>query len=130
MLSTAEIINIIKEWLNDVVQDTSIPKNVLALNFGIQRTHKEFEIYLTGHDDFYHDHDTWLLSEVFEPKVNFRGLGINSLALSDREMYDIYKQEVYEFIKDKIKSYPENVYYFNCKHPIGIPELIFERRCL
>lgn len=127
MQSTSKIKVIIINWLNDVFQNNSIPNNVLALNFHIQRTHNEFEIYLTGHDDFYHDHDTWLLSEVFEPKTNYIGLGIDSTVLSDREMYDIYKHEVFKFIKDKIDSYPKNVHYFNCRHPVGLPELLFER---
>lgn len=93
MQSTIEIRKSIKNWLNDVFQCSVIPKNVLALNFNIQRTHDEFEIYLTGHDDFYYDNDTWILSEVFEPKANFKGLGIDSINLSDQEMYDIYKYE-------------------------------------
>ncbi|RRJ87430.1 hypothetical protein [Flavobacterium macacae] len=130
MQSTIEIRNIIKKWLNDVFQDSAIPKNVLALNFHIQRTHDEFEIYLTGHDDFHHVHDTWLLSEVYEPKANYQGLGKDSIRLSDQEMYDIYKLEVFEFIKDKIDDYPEYVHYFNCRYPVGMPELLFERSLL
>lgn len=127
MQSRIEIRNIINKWLNDVFQDSVIPNNVLALNFHIQRTHDQFEIYLTGHDDFYYDHDTWLLSEVYEPKANFKGLGIESIELSDQEMCDIYKHEVYEFIKDNLKRYPENVHYFNCRYPVGMPELLIEK---
>lgn len=127
MESTSEIKIGMKKWLNDIFHENAVPSNVLALNFHIQRTHDEFEMYLTGHDDFYHDHDTWLLSEVYEPKANFKGLGINSIELSDQEMYGIYRQEVFEFIKDKIDGYPENVHYFNCMYPVGMPELLFER---
>ncbi len=127
MQSRIEIRNIINKWLNDVFQDSVIPNNVLALNYHIQRTHDEFEIYLTGHDDFYYDHDTWLLSEVFAPKANYQGLGIESVESSDQEIYDIYKQEVYEFIKDNLKRFPENVRYFNCRYPGGMPELLLER---
>lgn len=127
MQPTIEIKNIIKKWLNEVFQDSVIPSNVIALNFHIQRTHDEFEMYLTYHDDFSFDHDTWLLSEVYESKANFKGLGIDSIELTDQEMYDVYKQEVFEFIKDNIKSYPENVHYFNCRYPVGRPELLFER---
>ena len=127
MQSTIEIRNSIKQWLNNVFQDSIIPKNVIALNFHIQRTHDEFEMYLTGHDDFYYDHETWLMDNVYEPMANYVGLDIDSIKLSDREMYDIYKQEVFEFINKTINDYPENVRFFNCRFPIGRPELLIER---
>ncbi len=127
MYSTSEIRAIIKAWLNDTLQDNPIPNETMAMSFNIQRTHNEFEIYLTGHDDFYFDHDTWLLSEVYEPKSNFKGLGIESIKLSDQEIYEVYKHEVYDFIKDKIDAFPVHVRYFNCKFPSGIPELLIER---
>ena len=127
MQSTSEIIRIIRKWLNVVFQDETIPNNVLALNFAIQRTHNEFEMYITGHDDFYHDHDTWLLSVVYEPKENFKGLGINSIKLSDRDMFNLYKNEVHDFLKNNIEVYPESSHYFTCRYPGGLPELLFER---
>lgn len=127
MQARNEIRIIIKKWLNDVFRDNVIPTNVLALNFHIQSTHEEFEMYLTGHDDFYYDHDTWLQSEVYEPRSNFQGLGVKSNVLSVQEMHDIYKHEVYEFLKDNLNGYPENVHYFNCRYPGGVPELLLEK---
>lgn len=127
MQSASEINNIIKKWLNAVFLEDAIPINVIALTFHIQRTHDEFVVYLTGHDDFYYDHDTWLLGEVYEPKENYNGLGIDSIRLSDREMYNLYKNEVYEFIKVNKDKYPENIHYFTCRYPVGMPELLFEK---
>ncbi len=127
MQTRVEIRSLIKKWLNDVFRNSDIPVNIIALNFHIQRTNDEFEIFLTGHDDFYFDHDTWLLSEVYRAKENFKGLGIGSKDLSDKEMYDIYKNEVNVFLMDNLKRFPENIHYFNCRYPAGIPELLIER---
>ena len=90
MHSNIEIRKIIQTWLNNVFKEVRIPQNVIAFNFQLQRTPDEFEMFLTGHDDFYYEHDTWILSEVYSPNTNFQGLGIASLSFSDQEIFAIY----------------------------------------
>jgi hypothetical protein len=126
MQETTEIEKIIRNWLTHTIHKESIPHNVIALNFDIQRTYDEYEIFQTGHDDFYYDHDTWLLSQIYEPKENFIGLGISSLALTDSTIFEIYKSEVTNFLINSLNLFPKNIKYFTCKYPGGVPELIFE----
>lgn len=127
MNSIFETRQVISNWLINVKREDNIPNKVIALCFHIQRTNNEFEVYLTGHDDFYYDHDTWLLGEIYESNENYKGLGVNSIKLSDQEMYEVYRLEVFDFIKNNLEFYPKNICFFNCRYPIGIPELLFER---
>jgi|GEM_PF-3922584 len=44
-------------------------KEVIALCYHAQKVNQEYEIYLTGHDDYYEDHTTWLVERTMSPKI-------------------------------------------------------------
>ena len=113
----------IAKWLIDKLECDTIPTEVLAINFGIQKVFDGYEIYQIGCDEYYNDHDTWLLSEIYQPADNFFNLGIESLNLSENNVYDIYKGEVLSQFSDK-KRLPAQIKFITVTFFNGKPELI------
>ena len=116
----------IDTWLITNLKSEQIPKNVIALNFGMQKVFDGYEFYQFGYDDYYEEHDTWLLSKVYKPKDNFLSLGPDSLTLLENEMYELYKRAILDLITQNGRMYPRHLKYItiNFNSP---PELLRKR---
>jgi len=116
----------ISTWLNNNLRNEHIPENVIALNFGMQKVFDGYEFYQCGCNEYYENHDTWLLSVVYEPKDNFLNLGLHSLVLIEKEMYELYKKEIQNLITHNKEIYPSHLKYItvNFNSP---PELLEKR---
>jgi len=120
---TEEIIAKIKVWLQDKFEFESLPDEVIAINFGIQKVFDGYELYQNGCDDFNEEHETWMLSEVYEPEDNFFNLGVQSLNLTEADIYKLYKNEVLIALEHK-QSDPKHLKYITITYFNGQPELI------
>jgi len=123
-MEPSEVKNKIEQWLVDKLDIDNIPSNVIALNFGIQKVYDEYELYLNGFDEYYQEHDTWLLDVIYEPKDNFVGLGTKSLNLTEGDIYRLYKFEVLNLLKCKRENYPSHLKYITMTYFNGRPEIL------
>ena len=99
----------IRSWIHQLYQNEKIPDDIIALNFGIQKVFDSYQIYQSGHDDYYENHDTWLISEKYSPSINFVGLGKESLTLDRSEIFKIYKNELTYLIESEELEFPDQV---------------------
>ncbi len=121
-METTEVKKRIKQWLVGKLEIGNIPTSVIAINFGIQKVNDSYELYLKGCDEYYEEHDTWLLSEIFEPKDNFISLGTKSLNLKETDIYNLYKSEVLNLLKSQYDNYPKHLKYITMTYFNGKPE--------
>lgn len=121
------VVNNIRKCISEFWLYEEIPDNVISICFHSQRVSDGFELYLYGYDDYYEEHDMWLLSEAFEPKKNYFNLGIESSLLSDQDLYGLYKIEVELYLKENLDCFNSNIKYFCVRFPVGMPELLLER---
>lgn len=117
----------IRKCISEVWKYDKIPDNVLAICFHSQRVSDGFELYFYGYDQYYEEHDTWLLHEVYEPENNYFNLGIESSMLNEEELYALHKKEVEMFLTTELNRFNKKVEFFCVRFPIGIPELILKR---
>jgi len=96
--------------------------NVKSLNFGFQKTTNEYELYLSGHDEYHEEYDTWQLIEIYSPQNNFIGLGSESLSISIDEFKILYKQELLKFSDEKRIEFISNVEFISISYVLGVPE--------
>ncbi|BDD02927.1 hypothetical protein [Aureibacter tunicatorum] len=116
--------NTIKQWIIRSNENLTIPNNIIALNYGIQRVCTGYEIYLSGHDEYCEDHDTWLLDSSFEIEESFFSLGGESLKIGRLEMMDIYRNMIIHLINSHQLKYPTNIKVISVCDSNGYPELV------
>lgn len=95
--------DVIIKWTPDI-QALSNQKEIIAINFGLQKVWDGFELVLSGHS-WYDDHDSWLLDDEWRPKQNYISLGIDSLEFDRLEMLGMYEKIVEDEIKEKKELY-------------------------
>ena len=116
----------IKKWLEKILETETISNDIFTLNFGLQKTAFAYEAFISGHQSYFDEHDTWLLDITYEPDNNFISLGKDSLKYSEKEMFEIYKKIVTDFLKTNISRFPSQIKYYTCEYPFGEPELIMK----
>lgn len=121
------VANNIRKCISEFWHYEEIPDNVISVCFHSQRVSDGFELYFIGYDDYYEEHDTWLLSEVFEPQKNYFNLGIESSLLSEQDLYNLHRIEVELYLTENLDRFNSSIKYFCVRFPIGMPELLFER---
>ncbi len=121
------IVNNIRKCISESWDYENISDETLAVCFHSQKVLDGFQLYFNGYEDFYPDHDTWLLNETFEPKINFINLGIESSLLNELDFFNIHKIEVEQYLKNNIERFNTNVKYFCIQFPGGKSELLFVR---
>lgn len=72
-----KITKAVSEWNLDL-QNLASSKEIIVINFGAQKVHHGFELYLSGYT-WYDDHDLWLFDEIWSPSKNYISLGNESL---------------------------------------------------
>lgn len=120
----SEIKDKIWNWLQDKLEFRTLPDNVVALNFRIQKIYDGYEVFLEGCDYFYEDHDTWMLSNIYEPLDNFFSLGLPSLSLSETEVFDSYKSQVLNLILQNDRLHTGHLKFIAITYFNGQPELL------
>jgi hypothetical protein len=121
---TSEIINKILFWLQDKLEYSDLPSNVVALNFRIQKVFDGYEIFQEGCDDFNEYHETWFLSNIYEPHDNFFSLGQLSLNLTETEIFDLYKSQVENLILQKERLFAGHLKFITITYFNGQPEIM------
>lgn len=56
----------ISSWLDSIVEEEQILDNIIVLNIGIYETEEGFCLYLTGHEEYDEDNDSWAEDVAFE----------------------------------------------------------------
>ncbi len=56
----------ISSWLESIVEEEQILDNIIVLNIGIYETDEGYCLYLTGHEEYDEDNDSWAEDVVFE----------------------------------------------------------------
>lgn len=126
ILHIKELENRIENWLNILEKHEVIPIGVKYLNFGFQKTHNEYELYLSGHGSYSEDHDTWLLDEIYSPQSNFVGLGADSLSVSVDEFKTFYRQKLIELLSFGKIKFITQVEFICISYVLGRPEKIIQ----
>jgi hypothetical protein len=121
---TTEIKDKIWNWLQDKLEFSSLPDNVIALNFRIQKVYDGYELFQEGCDDFYEDHDSWMLSDTYQPLDNFFNLGLPSLSLTETEVFNLYKSQVLSLILQNDKFHAGHLKFITITYFNGQPELL------
>ena len=97
-----EIKKLIKFWVHRIEDAENFNKNVIAFNFGIIESEKDYKLYLTGCNEYDANNDDWACNIDFEPKEKYLSLGEDSKRRNWEEIQSIVKLSVEEFIKTRI----------------------------
>lgn len=93
---------IIKLWIQRLEAAENISKNIIAYNFGIIESEKDYKIYLTGSKEYDDGNDDWACEIDYEPKEKYISLGEKSKSRNWEEIQSIIKSAVEEFIITRI----------------------------
>ncbi len=61
----------LESWVNDLIENESLSKNIIAFNFGLIETSNGFEMYLNGSASYAKDDDDWACYEDFIPNKKY-----------------------------------------------------------
>ena len=105
-----EIDSICINW-QDVFARNNTPKNLVALNFGLQKIYDGYEIYLDGYDWFDEQDDIWLLDSIWGPDENFISLSYGFNLFDEAEVFSIYNKNISEKIRSGKMVLPATIKY-------------------
>ncbi len=56
----------ISTWLDNIIEEEQTLDNIIVLNIGIYETDGGYCLYLTGHEEYEEDNDSWAEDVAFE----------------------------------------------------------------
>lgn len=62
---------IIKEWFEKLNETEKIPTNIIAINFGLFESDKNYIIYLVGSETYDENDDDWATEVNYEPQNKY-----------------------------------------------------------
>lgn len=56
----------ISNWLDSIIKEEHVPENIIVLNIGIYEAEEGYCLYLTGHEEYDEDNDSWAEDVAYE----------------------------------------------------------------
>ena len=114
-----QIKSVIDNW-RDALQSQVDRKDIIAINFGIQKVIDGFELYLSGHK-WFDGHDLWLLDKYWTPSKNFITLGKYTSNYERLLVLETLEKVIVDELKQHIKVY-DNVIV-----TVGLADSVYKR---
>lgn len=61
----------IEKWINNIISENNIPKNIVAINFWIFEGENWYYIYLIWSKEYDIDNDDWAWDEYYIPEIKY-----------------------------------------------------------
>jgi len=61
----------IEKWINNIISENNIPKNIVAINFWIFEGENWYCIYLIWSKEYDIDNDDWACDEYYIPEIKY-----------------------------------------------------------
>lgn len=56
----------ISNWLDSIIKEEHVPESIIVLNIGIYEAEEGYCLYLTGHEEYDEDNDSWAEESAYE----------------------------------------------------------------
>ena len=114
----------IKHWIQQINDETILPPDIVAFNFGLFESEEGYYIYLIGSKSYDESDDDWACDVDFEPNKKYLKLTVGN---KQNENWEKLLYEVKDIISQYISSSPHLDLFQNKIITIGFDDGILIR---
>lgn len=107
MKNKKDIKKIVEDWIIQINQEAELPKEIVALNFGL---FEPYGIELIGANEYDSTDDDWACQEDFRVETSIK------LPISEQEDWEDVLECIQEILKDIIKEHSNDLPILNVNH--------------
>ncbi len=109
----------IRHWIQQINDETILPSDIVAFNFGLFESEERYCIYLTGSKFYDESDDDWACDIDFEPNRKYLMLTVGN---KQNKNWEKLLYEVKDIISQYISSSPHLILFHNKVITIGFDD--------